>query len=219
MFSRLSARLRVPVTWGRKISSTASRAAARPMMRVAASSLMFVGVSSVFLLTTTSGPQATECEPNYTAIRAELVKMIEDYDEKVADGTSIGPTLIRLAWHCSGTYSAKDKTGGSNGKQTILLLQMSHTLPSSLLTLAMVITSHIPLWQTIACLAYNLSFLYLFLLRMGNSGSTMRFPPEASWGANAGLQKARDFLAPLAAKYKMSVADVWTLAGLQQTMF
>ena len=41
----------------------------------------------------------------------------------------------------------------------------------------------------------------------------MRFPPEASWGANAGLQKARDFLAPLAVKYKMSVADVWTLAG------
>ena len=114
MFSRLSARLRIPVTWGRKFSSTASSAAARPMMRIATGSLMFAGVSSVFLLTT-SGPQATHCEPNYAAVRAELVKMIEDYDEKVDDGTSMGPTLIRLAWHCSGTYSAKDKTGGSNG--------------------------------------------------------------------------------------------------------
>ena len=31
------------------------------------------------------------------------------------DGTSIAPTLVRLAWHSSGTYSAFDKTGGSNG--------------------------------------------------------------------------------------------------------
>ena len=27
----------------------------------------------------------------------------------------MGPTLVRLAWHASGTYSAIDKTGGSNG--------------------------------------------------------------------------------------------------------
>ena len=116
MFSRLSARLRIP-SWGRKFSSHAAPAAARPtmMMRSAGMLMGAAGVASVYLLTT-SGPQATECEPNYAAVKAELVKMIEDHDEKVADGTSIGPTLIRLAWHCSGTYSAKDKTGGSNGK-------------------------------------------------------------------------------------------------------
>lgn len=33
-----------------------------------------------------------------------------DYD----DG-SIGPVLVRLAWHASGTYDVKSKTGGSNG--------------------------------------------------------------------------------------------------------
>lgn len=36
-------------------------------------------------------------------------------DERRSDGTSICGTLVRLAWHQSGTYSAIDKTGGSNG--------------------------------------------------------------------------------------------------------
>ena len=84
--------------------------------------------------------------------------MIEADDEKREDGTSIGPTLVRLAWHASGTYSAVDKTGGSNG-------------------------------------------------------ATMRFTPESAWGANAGLKIARDFLEPLKAKYDISYADLWTLAG------
>ncbi|KAM0459040.1 hypothetical protein ACHAPV_004613 [Trichoderma viride] len=35
---------------------------------------------------------------------------VEDYD----DG-SYGPVLVRLAWHCSGTYDKETKTGGSNG--------------------------------------------------------------------------------------------------------
>ena len=90
--------------------------------------------------------------------KADLEKLIADDEEKRGDGTSIGPTLVRLAWHASGTYSAKDHTGGSNG-------------------------------------------------------ATMRFPPEATWGANAGLKVARDFLEPLKAKYNLSYADLWTLAG------
>lgn len=27
---------------------------------------------------------------------------------------SLAPVLIRLAWHCSGTYDKNDNTGGSN---------------------------------------------------------------------------------------------------------
>jgi len=46
------------------------------------------------------------------AIKKDILKIIDndDYD----DG-SYGPILIRLAWHSSGTYDKKTKTGGSNG--------------------------------------------------------------------------------------------------------
>lgn len=49
----------------------------------------------------------------------------------------------------------------------------------------------------------------------GGSGlASMRFEPEASWGANAGLAHARAFLDPIKKKYpNVSYADLWTLAG------
>jgi catalase (peroxidase I) len=47
--------------------------------------------------------------------KSDIVAAIEADDDKRSDGTSIGPTLVRLAWHASGTYSCFDKTGGSNG--------------------------------------------------------------------------------------------------------
>ena len=44
------------------------------------------------------------------------IKKLIDFDNAFRnDGTSIGPTLVRLAWHASGTYSQTDKMGGSNG--------------------------------------------------------------------------------------------------------
>ncbi|CAM9252813.1 unnamed protein product [Choristocarpus tenellus] len=48
----------------------------------------------------------------------------------------------------------------------------------------------------------------------GSNGACMRYSPEKDWGANAGLDIARDFLEPLKAKYpEVSYADLWTLAG------
>lgn len=48
----------------------------------------------------------------------------------------------------------------------------------------------------------------------GSNGATMRFSPEADFGANAGLKHARDFLEPIKAKYpEISYADLWILAG------
>jgi len=96
---------------------------------------------------------------DYSILKKEIADAIEEDSSKREDGTSMGPTLVRLAWHASGTFSAADKTGGSNG-------------------------------------------------------STMRMEPECKWGANAGLQIARDFLEPFKARYpSVSYADLWTLAG------
>jgi len=50
---------------------------------------------------------------DWEKIKAEVATLIES-DPKYDDG-SYAPILIRLAWHASGTYDAKTKTGGSNG--------------------------------------------------------------------------------------------------------
>lgn len=49
---------------------------------------------------------------DYNAVREDIKKIIPNPDW---DKGSIGPLLVRLAWHASGTYCAKSKTGGSDG--------------------------------------------------------------------------------------------------------
>ena len=49
----------------------------------------------------------------------------------------------------------------------------------------------------------------------GSNGATMRFHPESTDGANAGLEHARSFLEPIKAKHPwISYADLWTLASV-----
>jgi catalase (peroxidase I) len=46
----------------------------------------------------------------------------------------------------------------------------------------------------------------------GSNGATMRFAPESTDGANAGLNFARDFLEPVKkANPWITYADLWTL--------
>ena len=48
----------------------------------------------------------------------------------------------------------------------------------------------------------------------GSNGATMRFPPESTDGANAGLGILRDLLLPVSKKFpNVSVADIWAAAG------
>jgi len=76
------------------------------------------------------------------AVKHDIAELIEKDAETRGDGTSLIGTFVRLAWHCSGSFSKVDGTGGSNG-------------------------------------------------------ALMRFNPEASWGANAGLLVARAALEPI----------------------
>jgi catalase (peroxidase I) len=49
----------------------------------------------------------------------------------------------------------------------------------------------------------------------GSNGATMRFSPESTDGANAGLDRARKLLEAVKAKFpNASYADLWTLAGV-----
>ncbi|KXS19130.1 heme peroxidase [Gonapodya prolifera JEL478] len=93
---------------------------------------------------------------DYEAVKKDIIDTLDDSDW---DDGSWGPVLVRLAWHASGTYEKKSKTGGSDG-------------------------------------------------------ATMRYAPESTDGANAGLDKARAKLEAVKAKHPwISYADLWTLAG------
>jgi len=48
-------------------------------------------------------------------VKTDIVSLIDTDMDQRDDGTSLIGTFVRLAWHCSGSYSAVDSTGGSNG--------------------------------------------------------------------------------------------------------
>jgi len=64
-------------------------------------------------------------------------------------------------------------------------------------------------------LAWHSSGTYCTSTKTGGSGgATMRFEPEISWGANAGLAKAQKLLEPVKQKFpEVSYSDLWILAG------
>jgi hypothetical protein len=54
----------------------------------------------------------------------------------------------------------------------------------------------------------------------GTNGSTMRFEPESTDGANAGLHIVRNILMPVKEQYpELTFADLWTFAGAQAVEF
>ena len=94
-------------------------------------------------------------------VRRDIADLIERDTERRGDGTALTGTFVRLAWHCSGTYS---KARGGSG---------------------------------------------------GSEGARMRFDPEASFGANAGLGVARAALEPIKERHSgLSYADLYALAGV-----
>lgn len=102
----------------------------------------------------------SSCGIDLQKVKADIKKLVEEDMKKRNDGTSLIGTFVRLSWHCSGTYSKEDGTGGSNGGR-------------------------------------------------------IRFQPEKSWGANAGLDIAMEALEPIKHSHpNLSYADLYTLSGV-----
>lgn len=76
-----------------------------------AAGVAVAGASSFILATSPTEAVAVD----NAAVKAAIIKCIEDEDARRDDGTSLGPTFVRLAWHCAGTFSKADGSGGSNG--------------------------------------------------------------------------------------------------------
>ncbi len=78
--------------------------------------------TTAFMVQQTAPNQNAQCGffdsffgPNIDTVKKDIKQLIEEDEAKRGNGTSIAPTLVRLAWHASGTYSKADGTGGSNG--------------------------------------------------------------------------------------------------------
>ena len=111
----------------RAASTTAS---APRSFRLVASVAATAATATAFVLT--SGSAEAAGSYSYDPSDVDWVKLTEDLEDLCDDaealnpgqdgfpgarggGGPVGPMLVRLAWHCSGTYSAKDGTGGSDG--------------------------------------------------------------------------------------------------------
>jgi len=86
------------------VSRAAARFAAAPAPRRA----VFVASAATGFFASATLTAMAAPAVDYAAVR----KAIEKY---ISDNEDMGPTLVRLAWHASGTYDVNTKTGGSDG--------------------------------------------------------------------------------------------------------
>lgn len=72
-------------------------------------------VAGTLLLYPTHEAHAKSAPVNVAAVKKSIAEVIDADMEKRDDGTTLIGTFVRLAWHCSGSYSKVDGSGGSNG--------------------------------------------------------------------------------------------------------
>jgi len=84
--------------------------------------LMGVGIASAWggvAFSKDAGPQQVD----YAAVRKAIADIL---DKDNYDDGSIGPVLVRLAWHAAGTYDKKSNTGGSDGATMRFVPESGH---------------------------------------------------------------------------------------------
>lgn len=126
MFARYAAKAAAGTVRAAAFSTTAraagsSSSSSKWLMATAA------GVGGVTLLAVNNSSNVAFADErpavDYTAVRKDLAALMDDENVKnpsVDDGVQGGggyvhPMLLRLAWHSSGTWSEKEKNGGSEG--------------------------------------------------------------------------------------------------------
>jgi len=99
----------------RSMTTVAARAGGRTGARRALP-LLAVGGAAAILLTLQKSAKSEEKAKagavDYNGVRAAVAKIL---DKEGYDDGSIGPVLVRLAWHAAGTYDKASKSGGSQG--------------------------------------------------------------------------------------------------------
>mmetsp|Transcript_122632 Transcript_122632/g.281113 ORF Transcript_122632/g.281113 Transcript_122632/m.281113 type:complete len:366 (-) Transcript_122632:449-1546(-) len=148
-------------------------------------------------------------ESDISKIKEEIVALIEEDAEKRGDGTSIGPTFIRLAWHAAGTYSKTDGTGGCAGATMRFAPEAGHGANAGLAVARYLLAplqrrhpelSHADLWVLAGCTAVEAMGGPGVAFRAGRPDATQRTacPPEgrlpnADMGSKAAtIQHIRD---------------------------
>lgn len=75
------------------------------------SSVIYLNFLKYYLLSNLK-KKKKKCKVDYDEVRKEIKAILA---KPGFDDGSIGPFLVRLAWHASGTYDKESKTGGSDG--------------------------------------------------------------------------------------------------------
>jgi len=70
--------------------------------------VLVLGAAGVAALSGRGAPVYADTSLDYGKVKEAIEKILDDDD-------NMGPTLVRLAWHASGTYDVDSKTGGSDG--------------------------------------------------------------------------------------------------------
>lgn len=110
----------VPVAAFSTYTRTVTTAAAAPASRanLAPALLLATGLGATVAYAT-AADQYTSSKEEIAACAAAIHDLLDDADD-------LGPTIVRLAWHASGTYDKVSATGGSDGAKMRFKPESAH---------------------------------------------------------------------------------------------